>query len=141
MSQGRSGDGGRPHNGAARQVPPPDPLLSAPMSSAESVPIAIGPIRRTIRVINPRGLHPRIIDLFTRTAKKYSSVITIWNGESSGNGKDVWDLIALLVLPDSDVVLEVDGPDAAVAMEQLASILAAPGGEDYSDEDNAGGGI
>jgi phosphotransferase system HPr (HPr) family protein len=99
------------------------------------------PIRRTIRVVNPRGLHPRIIDLFTRTAKRFAAAVTIWHGEMRGNGKDVWDLIALLVLPDSEVVLEVDGSDAADAVGPLADILAAPGGEDYSSDDQLGDGI
>lgn len=92
-----------------------------------------GPIRRTIRIINPRGLHPRIIDLFTKTARRFESAVRVWNGELQANGKDVWDLITLVVLPDADVVLEVDGPDAADAMERLGEILAAPGGEDYAD--------
>jgi phosphotransferase system HPr (HPr) family protein len=92
-----------------------------------------GPIRRTVRVVNPRGLHPRIIDLFTKTARRFASAVTLWNGELKANGKDVWDLITLVVLPDADVVLEVDGPDAADAADRLTEILAAKGGEDYTD--------
>lgn len=92
-----------------------------------------GPVRRTIRIVNPRGLHPRIIDLFTKTARRFESAVTLFNGELQANGKDVWDLITLVVLPDADVVLEVDGSDAAAAAEALGEILAAPGGEDYAD--------
>ncbi|HJZ57880.1 MAG TPA: HPr family phosphocarrier protein [Gemmataceae bacterium] len=117
MNQGRSADGNGPPNG--------------PAPACADCP-ETGPIRRTVRVINPRGLHPRIIDLFTKTAKGFASVVTLWNGELRANGKDVWDLITLVVLPDSDVVLEVDGPDAATAVEPLARILASPGGEDYT---------
>jgi hypothetical protein len=39
--------------------------------------------------------------------------------------------VALSILPDSDVILEVDGVDAA-ALDQLADILGAPSGEDYT---------
>jgi phosphotransferase system HPr-like phosphotransfer protein len=42
-------------------------------------------------------------------------------------------LIGLVVMPDMEVVLEVDGPDAAMALEPLCEILAAPGGEDYTN--------
>lgn len=141
MSQGRSANDGGPQNGAARPLPGPDPLSVAPMTPENASPAGNGPVRRTIRVVNPRGLHPRIIDLFTRTAKRFASEVTIWHGESRGNGKDVWDLIALLVLPDSEVVLEVDGPDADAAVGPLADILGAPGGEDYPAENQIGDGI
>jgi phosphotransferase system HPr (HPr) family protein len=89
-------------------------------------------VRRTVRVVNPRGLHPRIITLFTKTAKRYASAVTLWNGEAKADGKSVMDLIMLVVLPDTDVVLEVSGEDAGEAVGPLADILAAPGGEDYT---------
>ena len=38
----------------------------------------------------------------------------------------------LVVLPDVEVVLEVDGPDAPTAVDPLAAVLASPGGEDYT---------
>jgi len=91
-----------------------------------------GPIRRTVRVINPRGLHPRIIDLFTKTAKQFTCSVTLTHNGGRADGKSVWDLILLVVMPGGDVDLEVDGVDAAAAVEPLASILAAPGGEDYT---------
>jgi phosphotransferase system HPr (HPr) family protein len=130
MSQGPSANGNGPPDGPAHRGSATDPPDPAPVCAGG--PADGGPIRRTVRVINPRGLHPRIIDLFTKTAKGFVSVVTLWNGELRANGKDVWDLITLVVLPDSDVVLEVDGPDAATAVERLTEILAAPGGEDYT---------
>jgi len=96
----------------------------------EAVPVARS--RRTVRVVNPRGLHPRIIDLFTKTAKTFDCAVTLWKGDQQADGKSVWDLILLVVLPDTDVILEVAGPDAAAAVEALAEILAAPAGEDYT---------
>jgi phosphotransferase system HPr (HPr) family protein len=83
-------------------------------------------------VINPRGLHPRIIDLFIKTAKGYASAVTLWNGELRADGKSMWDLIALMAEQGADVVMEVDGPDAAAAVDPLEKILASPGGEDHT---------
>ena len=74
----------------------------------------------------------RAADRFARAAKQYSCVIVVWNGSVRANGKDLWDLIGLTVLPGTDVVLEVDGTDALTALEVLTDILAAPGGEDYT---------
>ena len=91
-----------------------------------------GPFRRVIRIVNPLGLHHRVADRFSRTASKYSCTVTVWNGEARADGKNIWDLIMLVVLPDSEVILEVDGPDAPAAVEPLTGILASPGGEDYT---------
>ena len=89
-------------------------------------------MRRVVRVVNPNGLHPRLADRFIRTAGKYTCKITVWNGELRADGKNIFDLILLVVLPDSEVILEVEGPDAATAADALAEVLASPGGEDYT---------
>jgi len=48
------------------------------------------------------------------------------------DGKSLLDLILLVVLPDTDVILEVEGPDAPRAVDPLTEILASPSGEDYT---------
>jgi phosphotransferase system HPr (HPr) family protein len=85
-----------------------------------------------VRVRNPNGLHPRLADRFIRTANQFSCTVTVWNGEARADGKNLWDLIMLVVLPDAEVVLEVLGPDALRAVEPLAEVLASPAGEDYT---------
>lgn len=91
-----------------------------------------GVLRRVVRIVNPLGLHHRVADRFARTALGFEARITVRNGDLSADGKSLWDLMMLLAFEGTDVVLEVDGPEAAAAMEPLAGILAARGGEDYS---------
>ena len=93
---------------------------------------ATGPLRRTVRVINPLGLHHRVADRFSRAARLYTARVVVTHGETRADGKSVWDLMMLVVLPETEVVVEVDGPDAVAALEALADILASPGGEDYT---------
>ena len=116
--------------GARSPAAPPD--SGPPPDSDPPTAVGEGPFRRVIRVINPLGLHHRIADRFSRTASQYSCTVTVWNGEARADGKNIWDLIMLVVLPDTEVILEVDGPDAPTALEPLAGILASPGGEDYT---------
>lgn len=89
-------------------------------------------MRRTVRVVNPLGLHQRAADRFCRAAKQYNCVITVYNGDRRADGKNIWDLIGLLVFPGMEVILEVEGNDATNALDPLAAILGAPGGEDYT---------
>lgn len=89
-------------------------------------------MRRTVKVVNPLGLHHRVADRFSRAARLYAAAVAVFHGDARADGKSVWDLMMLVVLPDAEVVVEVDGPDAAAALDALAAILASPGGEDYT---------
>jgi phosphocarrier protein HPr len=105
---------------------------STPQPSLQSNQAGRGPFRRTVRVRNPLGLHQRAADRFARAAKLYSCSVTVCNGDLKADGKDLWSLIALIVMPDSDVILEVDGVDASAALEALAEVLGSVNGEDYT---------
>jgi phosphotransferase system HPr (HPr) family protein len=83
-------------------------------------------------VVNPLGLHWRVAERFSRTAKGFTCAVRVWNGETPADGKSPTDLILLVALPGTELVLEVDGSDAREAIEPLAAILAAVGGEDYT---------
>ena len=102
------------------------------MAHGRSANGTAGPIRRTVRVVNPLGLHHRVADRLARTAKGFRATVTVYNGDLRADGTSVWDLLGLVVMPGTEVVLEVDGPDAAAAVDPLADILASPGGEDYA---------
>lgn len=86
-----------------------------------------GPIRRTITIVNPLGLHYRPAQVFSEAAKRYQSRITVWNGTNKADGRSLVELILLVALPGSELVLEVDGVDAKDAIENLSGILSAPG--------------
>jgi phosphocarrier protein HPr len=123
MSSTARGEGPRPRDG----VPPP-PCPPPPTSDGNTAE----PLRRTVRVINPIGLHLRAADRFSRAAKQYTCSVVVCNGDRRANGKSLWDLVELAVMPETEVVVEVDGADAAAALDALAEILGAPTGEDYA---------
>lgn len=116
---------------AGSETGPGERAVSPPAAPRPADP-AGGPLRRTIRIVNPNGLHHRVADLFAKTAGRFAAAVTVRNGDLAVDGKSLWDLLMLLAFEGTDVVLEVDGPDAAAAVEPLAAILAAPGGEDYT---------
>lgn len=123
MAGGVGGTGQLPRD-LVPPLPPPNPSGVPPPAN--------GPRRRVVRVTNPLGLHQRAADHFHRAARKYTCAVTLWNGDYRADGKNLWDLIALAVLPGTEVVLEVEGPDADAAIDPLAEILGAPAGEDYT---------
>lgn len=112
----------------SRDVGPPVPRSPLSDSPREGT----GPFRRVVQIVNPLGLHQRAADRFCRAAKQYGCAVVVINGERRADGKNIWDLIGLLVFPGMEVVLEVEGADAATAIDPLAAVLGAPGGEDYT---------
>lgn len=88
-----------------------------------------GPIRRTVTVANPLGLHMRPATQFAQAARGYRSLVSVWNASTRADGKSALDLIMLVALPGAELVLEVDGEDAADAIGPLYDMLADPGGE------------
>ena len=86
-----------------------------------------GPLRRTVVVANPNGLHMRPATAFARAARAFRAAVTVWNGDRRADGKSSLDLLLLTALPGAELVLEAEGDDAAAALDQLADVLADPG--------------
>jgi phosphocarrier protein HPr len=89
-----------------------------------------GPLRRTVVVANPNGLHMRPATLFAQKARGFRAIITVWCDEKRADGKSSLDLILLTALPGAKLVLEVDGDDADDALELLATLLESTGDEE-----------
>jgi phosphocarrier protein HPr len=82
-------------------------------------------IKRRIRVTNPQGLHARPASLFVKIANKYEAEVTVKKGGESVNGKSIMGLMTLAANEGCDLDIEVSGPDADKAMEELAMFLTS----------------
>jgi phosphocarrier protein HPr len=83
-----------------------------------------GPLRRKVRLTNPQGLHMRPARAFVELAAKYSSQVRVQRDDLEFvDGKSVLSLLLLGATPGSEITVEVDGPDAAVALAALIDLL------------------
>jgi phosphotransferase system HPr (HPr) family protein len=85
-----------------------------------------GPLQRRVLLANPNGLHMRPSAAFVELAGRFQSSVTVTHGDRCVNGKSLWDLLLLAAMPGSELILEVDGPDASDALNALATFLATP---------------
>ena len=83
-------------------------------------------LRTTVVVRNPQGLHMRPAMAFARIANRFRSAVTIRRQDKAANGRSMVQLMTLAALPGTELVLEVDGEDAAAALPVLAAALEAP---------------
>ena len=83
------------------------------------------PLRRTITVTNPQGLHLRPLQAFVQATKKFQAEIWVHKASQGQrqSGRSMSQLMLLEANPGDQVVVEVQGPDAAEALELLCEIL------------------
>ena len=67
---------------------------------------------------------------FAGAAARFASVVTVWNGSRSANGKSLMELLTLAAEHGTELIVEVDGDDAHDALQPLVEILAAPSADE-----------
>src|SRR4051794_20597559 len=91
-------------------------------------------VRRQVEILNSLGLHMRPADKFVKLALRYQSEIRVFHNGNEFNGKSILDLTSVAAECGTRLELEARGPDAEVAVEALAALVAARFHED--DEGN-----
>jgi phosphotransferase system HPr (HPr) family protein len=95
------------------------------VSTRGTEPSTDGPLRRTVVVKNPQGLHVRPAAAFAGLAARFESRVTVSKGDGERVDGKFWpDLLLLAAEQGTKLELEVDGPDAMKAIEPLAQALA-----------------
>lgn len=90
------------------------------------------PLRATVVVRNPQGLHMRPAMLFARIAARFRSAVTVRRQDRVVNGKSLLNLMTLAAMPGTELEVEVAGDDAAAALPVLTQALSAPSADDMS---------
>ena len=84
------------------------------------------PLKHTVRITNPEGFHMRPIMAFVQQASRFQSQVKVFRDGRSVDGKSPFDMMQMLSLPDTELTLEVDGPDARGCLDALLALFSAP---------------
>jgi phosphocarrier protein len=93
-------------------------------SSNEGAPEA-GRVSRKLVIRNRRGLHARAAAKFVKLAFEFNAEITVAKGESAVSGRSIMGLMMLAAGPGTEIELAATGPDAARAVEALATLITS----------------
>ena len=76
-------------------------------------------------VVNPLGIHARPASVFVQAAAEYESEIYVTNLDSghTADGKSVMSMLMLAAPQGTRIRLDVNGPDAAAALETLSRLI------------------
>ena len=84
---------------------------------------------RTVQIVNRNGLHARPAAEIVKLASKFQSEITIVKDDLDVNGKSIMGVMMLAAEHGSSITLKAEGPDAAQALDALATLVGNKFGE------------
>jgi phosphocarrier protein len=86
-------------------------------------------LQRELEIVNKLGLHARASVKLTQTAARFSCEIWLSRNGRRVNAKSIMGVMMLAAARGSTVLLEIEGPDEANAMEALAQLVTSRFGE------------
>jgi phosphocarrier protein HPr len=90
---------------------------------------AVG-LRRSVEIINERGLHARASAKFVKAASQFDAHVTVTRDGATVDAQSIMGLMMLGAGPGSVVEIAAEGPQAEDALDTLAQLIA-----DRFDED------
>jgi phosphocarrier protein HPr len=89
-----------------------------------------GEVRRTVEVVNKRGLHARASAKFVKMASAYDAEVRVSRDGQTVDARSIMGLMMLAAGPGSTIDIEAEGAEAAAAVEALSDLVAAKFDED-----------
>ena len=80
-------------------------------------------VSKTVKVINPQGLHMRPAQLFVAEMGKYDSTVTIIFGEKTINPKSIMNLMASCIKMDSEIEIRCEGAQEVEALDAAVKLV------------------
>ena len=80
-------------------------------------------VSKTLKVVNPSGLHLRPAGVLSQTSMKFKSDIIIEAGEKRIVAKSVLNVMAAGINSGTEITLICDGPDEKEALETVARAI------------------
>ena len=95
-----------------------------------SADASVGALKRTLGIINKRGLHARAAAKFVRTAGQFDSVVKVSFKGQEVSGLSIMGLMMLAAGIGSQIELSCAGRQATEAMAALSALVEGRFGED-----------
>ena len=95
-------------------------------------------VRRTIPIINQRGLHARAAAKFVNCAERFEADIFVTRQGVVVPGRSIMGLMMLAAAPGTEIEVRAVGVDAAEAVAALEALTAGKFDEDQNEDQNGG---
>jgi phosphocarrier protein len=92
---------------------------------------SVSAARRTVEIVNARGLHARASAKFVKAAAQFDAEVTVSRDGQTVDAQSIMGLMMLGAGPGSEIEIVAEGPEADAAVDGLAQLVA-----DRFDEDH-----
>lgn len=82
-------------------------------------------VRRTVEIVNERGLHARASAKFVRTAANFEAEVRVSKDGQTVDARSIMGLMMLAAGPGCCIDIEAEGEEAEAAVDALAALVAA----------------
>jgi phosphocarrier protein len=89
-------------------------------------------VERTVRIVNPLGLHARPAAEFVKLAARFKADIHVEKDGMEVNGRSIMGVMTLAAECGSAIRIRAAGPDAEAAIAALADLVARGFDEAYA---------
>lgn len=93
-------------------------------------PISSDALRRTLTIVNRRGLHARASARLVQVAESFEAEIVISRDGLSVGGQSIMGLMMLAASQGTTIEIAASGQEAEAALEAIATLVAERFGED-----------
>jgi phosphocarrier protein len=126
MNEWPTEEGGTPHLASAAESPAPPLGCGCPGGESGGGMV----LRRTLKIINSRGLHARAAAKLVAVAERYSACLNVSRAGQSVPACSIMGLMMLGAGQGSEVTLDAEGWDAREALDAVAGLIEAGFHED-----------
>jgi phosphocarrier protein len=86
--------------------------------------------RRSLEIVNEKGLHARAAAKFVETVERFDAAATVSRDGLEASGDSIMGLLMLAASKGTTIEVATSGPDAAPLAQALADLVADRFGED-----------
>ena len=79
---------------------------------------------RTVEIVNERGLHARASAKFVKLANDFEAEVTVTREGQTVDARSIMGLMMLAAGPGCCIDIKAEGPEAQVAVDALAELVA-----------------
>jgi len=87
-------------------------------------------MKRELVISNRLGLHARAAAKLVQLANQFQCQVFLSTDRMSANAKSILGVLTLAAAKDTPVMVEVDGPDEAEALERIEALIHGKFGEE-----------
>ena len=86
--------------------------------------------RRTVEIVNKRGLHARASAKFVKLATDFDAEVRVSRDGQTVDARSIMGLMMLAAGPGSSIEIEAEGPESAQAVDALVDLVSRRFDED-----------